>query len=194
VRDRLTIVEHHSPRWNCALALDKLRLVPSCELPAFFAGLGPMLSRLIKAGKFRRDPFRIAVVGARARGDRAEAAHRVRLRAKRGVGLVGAADRKVSVCRRLESAGCSTFELNALRQADGAVACSPADAAWMTNQAGIARRASPFVPNGFDARRIQPPDAASRARLRRKFYFQDHTGVARSSSAQRSSPTARRPS
>lgn len=176
VRDRLTIVEHHSPRLDCALALDKLRLVPSCELPAFFAGLGPMLSRLIKAGNFDVIHFELPWWG-------------------RALAAIGPKPPTVYGAQNVESAWWAPriekfpfagawkrrlldVELNALRQADGAVACSPADAAWMTNQAGIAPARVAVVPNGFDARRIQPPDAASRARLRRKFYFQDHTRVA----------------
>lgn len=175
-RERLTIVEHHSARLDLALALDRLRLAPACELPAFFAGLGPMLSRMIKAGDFDLIHYELPWW---SRALETIHAKPVAVYGSQNVESTWWAPRldrfpfSSAYKRRLLD-----LELNAIARASGVVACSELDAEWMKKQAAIDPARLAVVPNGFDARRFQPPDHALRFRLRRKFYFNENTKIA----------------
>ncbi|MCE5231525.1 glycosyltransferase family 4 protein [bacterium] len=176
VRDRLSITEHHSLRLDLALALDKLRLVPACELPVFFVGLAPSLANLIEAGQFDLIHFELPWFSRALESIPIKPAVIYGAQNVESTWWAPRIERfpfSTAFKRRLLDA-----ELRALKGSDGVVACSDIDAGWMAANAGIKPPRLAVVPNGFDANRFQPPDASSRARLRRKFYFNDNIKIA----------------
>lgn len=176
VRGKLKIIEHHSWRLDMAQVFHRLRLVPACELPAWLSGLRHWLFRYVNRNKFDIIHYELpwwsqAVALARNSA--------VVVYGSQNIESVWWEPR---LNRFLWSETWKQrlfeHERSAMTQSAGAVACSERDAEWMESHSGVKPPRLAIVPNGFDARRFSPPDAASRSRLRRKFNFNDNVKVA----------------
>ncbi len=172
----LAAEERHSWRLDLALLADRLRLAPACELPLWLAGLGRELARRVAVEEFDIIQCELpwwlrAAEAVRGRARIVYGAHNIE--ADWWAPRLARFPLGASWRRRLEAQ-----ERRAIERSDGVIACCAADANWMQGNTRLEPARLAVVANGFDARRIAPPDAESRRRAREKFGFAEDEKVA----------------
>ena len=177
VDERFSIRQRHSRWLDLAAVADRLRLIPITELPLWLTSLRGWLR-----GLMRRESYDLVQFDFPWFGSLYGAAHGARVVYNaQNIESTWWAPRLARYPlggffrRRLER-----HETLAAAHADGVAACSAADLEWLQARLRIAdcglriKNQSPafcLAPNGFDARRVRPADAAARVRLRRELGF-----------------------
>jgi len=160
----LRIRQQHLLPLDLATLLARARIIPLVSLPLWLRGLRRRIAHWTAATPYDivqfEFPWFVEVYGAvRGSGRILYSAHNIESHYWAARGAARPSGRWL---RRLER-----WETRAAGRAAGVIACTEEDRAWLAERGGLEPRRTIVIPNGYDARGIQPPTGEERLAARR---------------------------